>query len=82
MTRISPNPGETTLAKFDERKIADELPSNLRSAENQAIPRTWEQKAPYQMVQGIDKIKICGYTENRKGVAGRRPAPKTNYSKK
>lgn len=34
-----------------------------------------EQKAPYQMVQGIDKIKICGYTENRKGAAGKRVAP-------
>ena len=39
------------------------------------LPKSGEQKTPYQMVQGIDKIKICGYTENRKGAAGKRVAP-------
>jgi len=38
-------------------------------------PKLGSKKAPYQMVQGIDKIKICGYTENRKGAAGKRVAP-------
>ena len=46
-------------------------------------PKLDSHKKPQaRTAQGIDKIKICGYTEHRKGVAGRRPAPKTNYSKK
>ena len=39
------------------------------------LAKIGEQKAPYQMVQGIDKIKVCGYTEHRKGAAGKRLAP-------
>ena len=37
----------------------------------------WGAKKPHahEWAQGIDKIKICGYTENRKGAAGKRVAP-------
>ena len=29
----------------------------------------------HEWAQGIDKMRICGYTENRKGAAGKRVAP-------
>ena len=39
-------------------------------------PKLDSHKKPQtRTAQGIDKIKICGYTENRKGAAGKRLAP-------